>query len=113
MNSPARKGAVLTIPNGSGTSNSVDIGEGEIVAVVTDSAFDAADLSVEASIDGGTSFVPVKDTAGNAIKITAAAASNEYGFNSDQQASLRGVRRVRVKASVNQTGPSVITLLVR
>jgi hypothetical protein len=112
MNRPARKGAILTIANGATISGSADLGEGKIVGILTDSAFDTADISIQVSLDGGTTFVALRDQANNAIKVTAAIASTQYGFDEDERSALRSVRRVRVVSSVAQAGATNVTIIV-
>lgn len=100
----------VTIANGASVSGSVELGGDSIVGVAMPAAWTAAQLGVEASVDG-TNFSPCYDAAGDELLI-AAAASRYIVLAPEMTKGLRYVRlrSGTVAAPVNQGAAREISL---
>lgn len=96
----------LSIALGANVSDMADIGGEVVVGVWIESAWTAADLSFETSIDDGDTWGAVIGTDGNPVKITSPAANQMYVLPSILPAML-----LRVKSSVNQVAARKVVLV--
>lgn len=110
-----------TIASGQSLSAQVNLGDKQLVAIVMPSGWDAADLTFQASADGGTTWGELFATDGlaadavAAIQIHLPAASLYIAIDPDQ---LRAINCLKVRsgtsgAPVNQTAGRALTLVIR
>lgn len=102
-----------TIANGTSLSATVDIGGTTLAGIVMPAAWDAANLTFQASHDG-TSFNNLYDALGGEKTVTAAASR----FIALDPADFAGVRYLKLRSGtsgtpVNQTVNRTVTLLSR
>lgn len=121
----------FTIASGAAVSDSPELLPGErILGIATPAAWTAADIYLQVSPDGGTTFIDINDAAGTTIKLatTIATAAAEFRFLSNVTAVglTQGVRdipigpqKVRLRsvntgseADVNQSAQRLIRVLV-
>jgi hypothetical protein len=69
---------ILTIANGASVSDALPCGNARAIAVVLPNPWTAADVGVEVSTDGGATWAPMFDNAGNEYAIKAAAAAARF-----------------------------------
>ncbi len=108
----------VTIAAGSSLSSSARVDEGTVVAIVMPSAWDAANITFQASQDG-TNWLNVHNEAGD--EVTATAAAGRYIVlmaDAADQVVLSSMRYLRLRSGtsalpVNQTAERVITLVIR
>lgn len=110
-----------TIASGQSLSAQVDIGPKKLVGIVMPAGWDAADITFQASPDGGTTFGELFSTDGVAADAVAAVqihspAAAQYIVIAPEQ--LRSVNSLKVRsgtsgAPVNQTASRAVLLLVR
>lgn len=112
-----RKGPAATIANGTSLSDAIDLKEGELLAISMPSSWTAANLTLQSSKDGGSTWQNVYDKSGTEVTITAAA-DRYIVLDSSLADLLRGVRNLKIRsgtsgAAVNQGAERVIRVLVR
>lgn len=101
----------VTIPSGGSLSGAVDLGETLPVAVVMPSAWDAAALTFQGSLDG-SSFLDLYSTSGSELQVSAAA----NRIIALDPAQFRGARFLKVRSGtsatpVNQTATRSLLIL--
>jgi hypothetical protein len=101
----------LTIPANASLSNAADLSELVPVGVLMPSAWTAASLTFQASLDG-VSFVDLYNTSGSELQVPAGA-NRLIALDPVQ---FRGVRHLRVRsgtsgAPVNQTASRTLVIL--
>lgn len=104
----------VTIANGTSLSAAVPIGDKVPVGIAMPAGWDAAGLSFQVSVDGGTSWNELYDTSGNAISFTVAASRYVY---MDPTVWI-GINMIKIRSGtsgspVNQTADRVLTLVSR
>lgn len=115
MLSMDRETVEVAIANGSALSAEVALGARALHGIAMPAAWTAADLTFQASIDGGTTWLELTDPAsGNAIELKAAA---------DQYLPIdptlwRAINMVKVRSgtsasAVNQDAERILTLVLR
>lgn len=103
-----------TIAAGASLSPEVDFGGKTLVGIWMPANWTAADLTFQASPDGGASWGELQDGANNAIDLKIAASE----FIQIDPTKWRGVRSIKVRSGtsgspVNQTDAMAISLLIR
>lgn len=101
-----------TIADATSLSDEVILNGLTLVGVVVPSGWDAADITLEGSVDG-TNFFDVHDDAGNELTITAAASR----YITVDSTFTAGLQRIKVRSGtsalpVNQTGAVTIQLVL-
>lgn len=109
----------VTIPSGtalSGTANIAALYQGggvqKLMAIAMPAGWDAASLTFQVSVDGGTTWLNAYDSSGTEIAATAAA--SHYIYLPPAAFAAAGVLRVRSgtgSVPVNQTADRVLTLV--
>lgn len=103
-----------TITNGTALSGAVPLGAKTLTGLVMPSAWTAAVLTFQVSVDGGTTWVDMIDIAGVAISCV-------VGINRYIPVDVtiwRGINNVRVRSGtsllpVNQAADAIVSLVVR
>lgn len=103
-----------TIANGASLSGAVDLKGYGLLAIQMPAAWTAADLTFQASADGGTAFADVYDD--NGAEVQKPAAANRYILVN--QPLPYGVDRIKIRSGtsgtpVNQGAARTLTLLLR
>lgn len=103
----------VTISNGTSLSGALDVADYTVVGVITDSAWDTAAITFQASADG-TNFFSLFN-AGTEISFAAATASSYHIID---PALMLGVRAIKVRSGtagtpVNQVGDAVVTVIIK
>ena len=113
MFDPSGRRAVhtFTIAKAGTTSAAINIVGGAPVALMMPADWDAADITFQASADGGTTYYDVYDDAGNKVTLTVAA-DRYVGFDSDTKDNLSGVFDLKLVASASQTSAARTLYLV-
>jgi hypothetical protein len=108
----------VTISNGTSLSAAVQLDQNQIpVGIMMSAAWDAANLTFQASHDGAT-FQELYDSANNAVQVSAAA-QRCIGFESAVALeAMRSPLQLKIRSGtsgvpVNQTADRVLYLLVR
>jgi hypothetical protein len=102
-----------TILSGTALSAAVNIGSKQIVGIAMPAAWTAASISLQVSLDGGTTWLELINTAG-AVSYTVAASQ----FLALDPATLHGVNAIKVRSgtsgsAVNQGADRIVGLAVR
>jgi hypothetical protein len=102
-----------TIASSGSISTEVDLGAKLLVGIAMPAAWDAATLSFQVSLDNGTTWLELCNTAG-AVSLTAAAGQ----FISLDPATYRGVNAIKVRSGtsgslVTQSADRIVGLAVR
>ena len=100
---------LANIPNGSTTSQILDIHGNYLVGFYTPSALTSTAITFQAASDLDQTFVPVKASGGSAISFTVAA-SGYYGFTNDQIQQFRGVRYIQLVCGSSEGAARAIPL---
>lgn len=104
-----------TIAISTALSAAVDLGAiGTLVGIQMPAAWTTANLTFQASYDGGTTYQDLYDDAGNEVTVTAAASRNIY-LSPEEWAGIQ-LLKVRSGTSgtpVNQAAARTITLVTR
>jgi hypothetical protein len=111
----------VTISNGTALSPALNLGAKTLVGIAMPAAWTAADLTFQASPDGGTTFdeVVVTDfTSANAVSTVQVHSPAASQFIQCDPTKWRGVNVVKLRSGtsgspVNQGADRVMTLLVR
>lgn len=108
--------ATMTIASGQSISAGIALGEKTLVGIAMPAGWDAASLTFQVSADDGVTWRELRSTSG-AVAYTTAAAGH-VAFNADEQATWRGVNRLKVRSGtsgspVNQTADRIITLVLK
>lgn len=106
----------VTIANGASLSDAEDLGGFTLVGVITDSAWDTNSMSFLSATTLDGTYLPVKSlTTGSEFTAPGIAASGWYGADPADFASVRylKVRSGTSAAAVNQSGDTVVTLVLR
>jgi len=103
----------VTIASGAALSDAAGLAGRVLVGIAMPGAWSAADLTFQASVDGGSTWLEVYGTGGSAVQYQAAA----NRFVAIDPAAWRGVRHLKVRsgtASVpaNQGGDRILTLVM-
>jgi hypothetical protein len=104
---------LATILSGQSLSNAVDLGlDGNLAAIITDSAWDTNEIEVQGSVDG-TNYFPVYTSGSQKLEVAAAVASRIYLFDTHFTAGVRYVKFLSTASDVpvNQTGNTVLTVI--
>ena len=102
----------VTIASGETTSEAVDLGNKRLTGIFMPPAWTAADITFEVSADG-QNFVPLNDTDGTLLTISAPAAANAYMLTAAALALFLGVRWLQVVSTNAQGGARTLTLAAR
>jgi hypothetical protein len=106
-----------TIADEGNLSAGVRLGNLRPVAIVIGTGWVAADVTFQASIDGGTTWLNVHDAGGDTELTVQAAASRYIGLLAAQADALAGVQWIKVRSGtagtpVTQTaGPQVVKII--
>lgn len=109
--------ANVTVPaaiaNGAALSAAISLTTGRLFAIQMPAAWTAANLTFQASYDGGATFCDMYDDAGTEVTVTAAA--SRYIYISNPMAWM-GVQVIKVRSGttgspVNQGGDRVVQLV--
>lgn len=110
-----------TIASGAALSGAVGLGDKSLVGIQMPSSWTTADLTFQASPDGGVTWDELNVTdftsadAVAAVQVHSPAASQRIAFDPKY---FRGVNNIKVRSGtsaspVNQSGGAVLTLIVR
>lgn len=97
----------VTIPNGTDTSNALDLGDHTLCGVEVPDSMTGTSLSFIVSIDG-ISYVPLKKTDGNLVTITINSSASMSAINPND---VSPARFVKIKSNANETGDKEIRLI--
>ncbi|MES2055830.1 MAG: hypothetical protein V4564_07830 [Pseudomonadota bacterium] len=102
-----------TILSGAALSAEVDIGSKQLVGIAMPAAWTTAVITLQASLDGGATWLELVNTTG-AVSYTVAAGQ----FLALDPATLRGVNAIKVRSgtsglAVNQGADRIVGLAVR
>ena len=103
-----------TIASGQSLSEAVPLGAKSLVGLAMPAAWDAASLTFQVSVDGGTTWFELVDMAGSAVAMGVAAGH----FVQIDPTKWRGINHIKVRsgtagAAVNQNADRAIGLVVR
>ena len=103
----------ITIASGQSLSGDVHLHQQRLFAIQMSAGWDAAALTFQASIDGGSTFADVYDDSGNVLTVQAAA--GRFIIIASPLAFL-GIQRLKVRsgtpsATVNQTADRTLKLI--
>jgi hypothetical protein len=107
--------ATVTIEGGASLSNPIDLGRYRLMGIILPSAWVAANLSFQASVDD-TTYVELTDDTGTAVSVTGTA--NVFlAFGSAVAAKFAAVRFLKVRSGtsgspVNQLPDMLVTLVL-
>lgn len=106
--------AVATISSGQSLSSSVDLGGTRLFGIKMPAAWTAANITFQASFDGGATWVNMYDTYGNELTVTPAA----NRFITIDPVNFAAVQLLRIRSGtaatpVNQAQNSDLTLILR
>ena len=102
-----------TIATGTSLSAEIALGAKQLVGIAMPAGWDAADLTFQVSVDGGTTFLEMQTTAA-AVDYKAAASQ----YIAVDPAIWRGINLIKVRsgtsgAAVNQTADRVLGLVIK
>lgn len=97
--------AAGTISSGGTTSGAISVRGGRIAAFYPGAAFTGTTITLQASVDGGTTFLPVYTSAGAAISYTVAA-----GHLTKFDPPLEGYDYVKVVSGSTEGANRTVTL---
>jgi hypothetical protein len=89
-----------TIANGASLSGAVELGDATVVALVLPGTWTAANLTLQASLDGSTFVDVYKNNGATELEITAAA-SRYALLNMSDIAGLRGAQSIKVRSGTS------------
>lgn len=103
----------VTIASGTALSPAITLGDKQLTGIGMPAGWDAAALTFQVSVDGGTTFLEMQ---GAAAVISYAAAANQYV--AVDPTLWRGVTTIKVRSGttgspVNQTADRILTLLTK
>lgn len=98
----------LTIASGGTTTAAVDLSDHLLAGIVCPAEFDGTTLTFTAASDPADSFLPVYNSAGTALEVTAAA-SRHIALEPE---TFAGVRYLKIVAGTAQTGATALTLVL-
>jgi hypothetical protein len=103
----------VTIGNGTSLSPAVPLGDWTLCGIAMPAGWDAASLTFQVSVDGGTTWLEMIDGA-SALSLTAAAGQ----YLAFEPFKWLGANMLRVRSgtsgsAVNQTADRVLTLITR
>ena len=103
----------VTISNGTSLSPAVPLGDWTMCGIAMPAGWDAASLSFQVSVDGGSTWLEMQDGA-SAYSLTAAAGQ----YIAFEPFKWTGVNHVKVRSgtsgsAVNQTADRALTLITR
>lgn len=94
-------------------SDPVSIPGAQVVGFVTPGTLSGTAFTFEMATDINTpTWVPVKDSSGNAISFTVAA-SGYYGFSENQIAAFRGIQHLKVVSGSSESAGRLVKLATR
>jgi hypothetical protein len=93
-----RRGGIATIANAASLSNALDLTGGRLVAISLPAAWTAANLTLQASADGGVTFQDVYDKAGTEVTITVGGANRYIVLDSNTIDALDGIRFIKLRS---------------
>jgi hypothetical protein len=104
---------IAKISSGTALSPEVDLGIRSLVGIAMPAGWDAAALTFQASVDGGTTWQEMTTSAGVAISFVVGAGQ----YMAVDPTLWRGVNAIKVRsgtsgAPVNQTSDRILTLMV-
>lgn len=103
-----------TIASGAALSDAIDIGTGELVAIVMPAGWTAASITFAATVDD-TNYLSVNDAAGSEVAVTSPAADKHILLSF---AGIKGLGKTKLRSGtvgvpVNQAAERVITLVIK
>lgn len=99
-----------TIANGATNGiGEIELSGRHVVGLAMPSAWTAADIAFDISMDGGSTWLPIHDKDGAEIKLTVAASR----YVAIPPALLPGMGRMRLRSSQAQGADRTLTLIVR
>lgn len=103
----------VTIANGTSLSAGVPLGDWTMCGIAMPAAWDAASLTFQVSVDGGTTWLEMQDGA-SAYSLTVAAGQ----YIAFEPFKWLGANHIKVRSgtsgvAVNQTADRVLTLITR
>lgn len=104
------KTPAVTIADGQTESDVLDTGDYLPAGIKTPAGWTTADITFVASESRTGTFAPVYDTAGNAVTISAVAASRWYAIT---PGDLAGLPYVKLVSSVAQAGGDSLVVAMR
>jgi hypothetical protein len=109
------KNIVATITAGTALSDAIDLGDGILTAIHMPAAWTAATLTFQVSDDSGTTWSELRNTAGVAVTVAAAAAAIrlEVDTTAFKSTAFLKVRSGTSATPVNQAADRVLTLVTR
>lgn len=111
-NYPQTTTATIVIGTSVTTSAEVDLGDYDLVGIITPSTFDGTDITFLGAIASGGTFVPVAASNGAATAYTVVTTAST-GTPINPQI-FAGFRYIKVKTTTNQgTTDTIFTLLLR
>ncbi len=100
--------ASVIIANGAATSSAADTGGGVLAGFYAPASMTGATVSFTGSIDGGGTYVPIRDNTGTLITVTLNAAASFYSIRS---VLPFGLDFVKVVSASNEAAERTLTLI--
>ena len=99
-----------TIANSGTVSTAVNIKDGWLSGIITDSGLEAGTLTFSGSPEEDGTFIDIYDASNTAVEVTTATASRYYTL---ANAGISGFQYIKVTSATSQTGETTLTFVIR